>query len=425
MKDDRILRAEIHDALDNCLSGIDAMPSLRHDIMRKVRGETVVKKKLSIGLVFAIVLLLAAATALAVTIWNMVGERAVQLEAEQGSLYEWDTETRISFVNDLHALGMVLPEAEIAKMNDVSLPLEQRHAVATKIIVDLYGGEARREDAISHIDVLEKEKGPFETWSLEDKAWYSQTLEKYNFLGWDNWDNMGYNVLPGKNDITREQAVQMAADAISSAYGVSLSDIPANEASVSFCLRSKGNPIPFWEITFAGFSTVLLTPSGEITSDQYTGTPFEVAEQQRIWDMEAADNATLRRKMEEEYGLEQYRWPLEAKAMVFAPNHRMPIDSDMDVETAISRTKEALMSTYGFDERYFDNLTAYVSLTEYMGYWNTEGSWNDKTGTWNYAYSVVFDAVDQPMVCGATMVSDTGEILETFWNADGKVPSVG
>ena len=46
MKDDRMLRAEIHAALDNCLSGIDAMPSLHYDIMRKVRGEKLVKKKL-------------------------------------------------------------------------------------------------------------------------------------------------------------------------------------------------------------------------------------------------------------------------------------------------------------------------------------------------------------------------------------------
>ena len=83
------------------------------------------------------------------------------------------------------------------------------------------------------------------------------------------------------------------------------------------------------------------------------------------------------------------------------------------------------MSTYGFGEGFFDNLTAYVSLAEYRGYWNTEGSWNHETGTWNYAYSVNFDALDQPMVCGVTMVSDTGEILETYWNADGKPKSNG
>jgi hypothetical protein len=65
MKDDRILESEVRAALDDCLSGVDGMPSLRYDIMRSVRGETKVKKKLSIGLVFVIVLMLAAVTALA------------------------------------------------------------------------------------------------------------------------------------------------------------------------------------------------------------------------------------------------------------------------------------------------------------------------------------------------------------------------
>jgi len=381
------------------------------------KEDVVVKRKLSVGLVCLVVLVMAAVTALAVTIWNMVGERAVQLEAEQGYFVEWDTATRISFVNDLQAMGMVLPEAEMAKMNDASLLLEQRHAVATKIIVDLYGGEARREDAISHIDVMEKEKGPFETWSLEDKAWYSQILEKYDYLGWDNWDNMSFNVLPSKDDISREQAVQIAADAISDAYGVALSDIPTNEALVSFCLRSKENPVPIWQIGFPGYTSVLLTASGEITGDQYAGTPSEEAKRLRINEMEVADNMVLRRKMEKEYGLEQYRWPLEAKAMVFTPNHRMPTDSDMDVETAILRAKEALMSTYGFDESFFDSLTAYASLS--IGIWNHEKDAPD------FEYLINFDAIDQPLVCGALMISDTAEILEVYWNADGVIPSVG
>ena len=103
----------------------------------------------------------------------------------------------------------------------------------------------------------------------------------------------------------------------------------------------------------------------------------------------------------------------------------MPASSDMSVGAAILRAKEALMSTYGFYEHFFDNLTAYVTFDEYRGTWNTEGSWNDETGTWNCAYSVIFDAMDQPMACGVTMLSDTAEVLEIYWNADGAIPSAG
>ena len=110
-------------------------------------------------------------------------------------------------------------------------------------------------------------------------------------------------------------------------------------------------------------------------------------------------------------------WPLEINAMVFPGLHRMPTDSDMDVDTAILRAKEALMSAYGFDESFFDDLTAYVMLSQ--GIWNHEKATND------YEYHINFDAVDQKMVCGVLMISDTGEILETYWHADGKIPSVG
>lgn len=418
-------KRQVQHAINKGFSHLEFTAVHQREVLSKVRGETVVKKKGSVGLVLAMVLLLAAVTALAVTIWNAAGEKALRLEAEKGSVYEWDTETRIAFVNDLMAMDILLPEDELAQMNDTTLPLDERDASARKIIIDLYGGPDRREDAISHRSILEKENGPFENWSLEDKAWYSQILEKYHYLGWDNWENAGYNVLPGKEDISREQAVQIAADAVSAAYGVDISDIPFKEALVSFARRSKVDPEPKWEITFSGYATVLLTPSGDITSDQYIQTPLEEAEQQRIRDEEAAAYRIRLREAEDKHGPEQYRWPLEVRAALFAPYDRMPKDSDMEAETAIIKAKEALTGTYGFDERFFDNLTAYVSLSEYSGTRNTEGSRNHETGAWNFAYSVNFDAPDQPLICGVTMLSDTGEILETYWNADGVIPSVG
>ena len=410
MERDKMIKAEVRAALDECLSYVDDLPSLRYDIMRKARGEKPMKKKISVGLIFAIVTMLIAVTALAVTIWNMIGEKAVQLEAEHGYFVEWDTETRIAFVNHLQALGIVLPDSEMAKMNDESLPLEDRRVYATKIIVDLYG----REDAISHIDMLEKEKGPFVTWSLEDKAWYSKLLEEYDSLGWD----MEYNLLPGEDAISEVQAVQIAANAVSAAYGVTLSDIPTDKAAISFYRYPQDNPNPVWRIEFAGYTPVSLTAAGEITGDQYadTGTPFDEAERAHIQEMDDVEYKALLRKLEAEYGWDQYRWPLEVMAMI-SHTHRMPTDSDMDIETAILRAKEVLMSTYGFGEDFFDNLTPYVSLSC--------GTKNLETDTWNYEYTVNFDGMNQPLVCGARMMSDTGEILETYWNADGEVKSNG
>ena len=56
MKD--VTNQAVRAAIDDCLSGMDALPSVRAAVLNQTRGEVKVKKKLSVGLVFAIVLML-------------------------------------------------------------------------------------------------------------------------------------------------------------------------------------------------------------------------------------------------------------------------------------------------------------------------------------------------------------------------------
>ena len=374
------------------------------------KEEIIMRKKLSVGFVFAIVLILAAVTALAVTIWNVLGEKAVQLEAEQGYFFEWDTESRILFVNELQAMGVVMPDSETAKMNDPSLPLTERHAYATKIMVDLYG----REDAISHRDVLEKEKGPFETWSLEDKAWYSQLLEKYDYLGWDT----EYNMLPGERDISAEQAVQIAANAISSKYGIDMSIIPTDEAMVSFYRYPKDNVEPVWVIEFPGNNHVKLTASGEIMEDYGVFSIVDEEAQLPNWQQEADEQelAAFLSEMEKAKG-PLHTWSLEDK-LVISDIYRLPTDNDIDEETAILKAKEAVMNAYGLDEQTIAQYTAFVWLV-------CESKYLGPDRTWDYCYRVNFGTIDQEQLWGVLMMSDTGEIIETYMNTEGENNSVG
>ena len=57
--DDRHLK----DALDACLSGVDALPSMRADILRAAKGEQKVKRKVNMGLILALILILMTTTA--------------------------------------------------------------------------------------------------------------------------------------------------------------------------------------------------------------------------------------------------------------------------------------------------------------------------------------------------------------------------
>ena len=65
-------------AIDDCLSGADALPSVRADVLNQLRGEVKVKKKLSMGLIFALLLTLlmtGAAVAASLGLFGQIGER--------------------------------------------------------------------------------------------------------------------------------------------------------------------------------------------------------------------------------------------------------------------------------------------------------------------------------------------------------------
>ena len=65
-------------AIDDCLSGVDALPSVRAQVLNQVRGEVKVKKKFSVGIIFALVAcLLMAATAVAagLGLFGQIGEQ--------------------------------------------------------------------------------------------------------------------------------------------------------------------------------------------------------------------------------------------------------------------------------------------------------------------------------------------------------------
>ena len=82
-KDDAMLREIVRRELDAEFSFLESRPSLRPDILGRIKGEKVVKKKISVALVFALVAMLAAMTALAagLTFSNQVDFKRAAMDA--------------------------------------------------------------------------------------------------------------------------------------------------------------------------------------------------------------------------------------------------------------------------------------------------------------------------------------------------------
>lgn len=69
---------KIQEALTSCLSGVEALPSRRGEILRAVRGEKKVKRKMSKGLVLALVLMLmmgSVAVAAELGLFGLIGQK--------------------------------------------------------------------------------------------------------------------------------------------------------------------------------------------------------------------------------------------------------------------------------------------------------------------------------------------------------------
>ena len=193
MKDDRIIQAKVRAALDDCLSGVDDMPSLRYDIMRKVRGEAVVKKKLSVGLIFAIVLILIALGAVAAALLS--GKEFVEQElvpkVSESTSEKWTQEELDEILRIAAENGIVLSEDVLNRLqNGDGTYKEELMRIFVKVDLGFYPA----------------------TWPIEEQAWYEKLLMECGLL------DQQTRFIPEGDEISQEKALQVAKNYIRDVY---------------------------------------------------------------------------------------------------------------------------------------------------------------------------------------------------------------
>ena len=202
----------IRRVMDACLPGLEKRPDFDRDVLRKVRGNEKVKKKLSVGFVLLVVLVLAVVTALAAITLNTLYENAIQKEGESGLIQDWSAADQVALVNWMIDAGIELDADKVEQLQDTSLSEQEKSALAMEIITEYYPA---RDGILTTIDIIAKDKGPLGTWSLEDKAWYSDMQVKYS-----NGVTHTKNILPSESDVSEEAATRIAFDYYQTAYGL-------------------------------------------------------------------------------------------------------------------------------------------------------------------------------------------------------------
>lgn len=214
----------IQRAFDLSLSGLREDPFLARRILHGAheKGKEKVKKKLSVGLILLLVILMASVAALAWSLSQQYFEDVAQLQFESGYYDDWGWKEKRAMVGILQEHGLIT-EKEAAAM--------KTEAAVDAYMIDRYGIDGR-SDTIGLWAILEKEMGPISVWTMEEKVWYTEMRIEIGLLTRENDDFIC--AMPEKTDVQPEEAIAIARTAILSAYQLNQDALEHHLVDIAF-----------------------------------------------------------------------------------------------------------------------------------------------------------------------------------------------
>lgn len=279
---------ELRRALKRSLS--DELPvEARRAVLAKVREKErpVMRNKFSVGLILAIVLMLASTVALAVTLSRQYFEDVAKLQFESGWYEDWGLEEKLAMVDILQEYGLITKE-QAKEMDD--------EESINAYMIARYGVEGSdRIDTIGIYAILDRELGEIHTWTLEQKAWYTDMMIRVGLLTKNSDDSI--RAMPEKTDTQPNEAISIAKAAIIEAYGLEEDALDAHQVDIAFETHASDwerenlhYNINFWGEGL-GYFGCSITRDGRImdsTMDKYVLSPAEQVEMERPYQQEAA-----------------------------------------------------------------------------------------------------------------------------------------
>ncbi len=197
-------REKVHQAIDRTLSGLTGDPWLYNKISAAGKEETKVKRKVSVGLVLAIVLALLATAALAAVLLShqeIMEQVAVPLANEN--------DTAVS-VNNTYTPGQL---AELVRaLNENGITLDENN----RIMQLIKNGQGYWEEETIMELCRQAFGGNFYTWTLEQQDWFNRLMVDIGY--YEKYESR----LPGPDNMPYEKAEAFAFAALRAKYGANL-----------------------------------------------------------------------------------------------------------------------------------------------------------------------------------------------------------
>ena len=414
---DEKMRQLIHTGIDRRCATLTSDPYRVQRVLNMAHreGEIVVKKKLSTGLAFVLILLLTGTVALAATLlWQEYVPQMKQTEHEMGDYAEWPATRRIQLAKEIVAMGYLDESEDTQILSSETASEQDKAAAADRLMLRLTGLEDVKE--VHSTLITYAIMGHEDTWTPEQRVWWNGIVTMSGDDG--ATDTL---IVPTKDVLSEQDAIAIARVAIQEAYG--FDDVYMNSLHPVANLYTTDERPNYkrWDIQFKKYregSTsyvekvycAVVDENGEVISDPDVGIEHRaesVARQKaRSEEIANAENLEIT-KIYEQYGSmvgtrSIWRLTLTEKAELLGDDNGIPRNEDISETQAIEIARKRLASL-GYD------LTSF----EISVWYKVNASAAELVDPFYVIYFV--DNLDQPVKAfTVTINAVTGEVSKTY-----------
>lgn len=343
---------EFRQALTRGLSG-EMSHRTRGRILKEIEGgKPIMKKKISLAVVLAVLLTLLTTAALAIGLTGYF-EDAARLQKESGYYDTWGLSEKQALIASMKENGLI--DDEIA----ASLTDE---AAIDAYLIERYGVQGR-DDTIGLDAILEKELGPIDTWSAETKAWYTTLLQDAGLLT----SNDVVYLNPSNSPLKPEEIVRLAQQVLEDVWDMAPGTLDRYNASWTYeeMDATDGTRIKGYGVSFStedkadGSYSCALTETGEIIDGHRVTALYSPAQQKALAEERKGRDEELRKAFND-YTTEDKKHLLEtAKSRAFED---WPLEAQQDFTETVRPVIEQRMAA---DLNYSDALGLFIVSHRY------------------------------------------------------------
>ncbi len=270
---------QIKDSINRTLSLLPVEGLSASNLLAQAKGGRKVKKKLSIAAVIAIALVMISLTAIAVelTIGWKEAFHFLNKESKEGLFAQWKDEDQILLVSSLIKDGMIAESKDSISLLDETISVGVRAELARTMMENWLSMSA---DFVSFRSIMERHWGQFQSWDVEQKAWYTDTLIKAEVQAPD----MERFVLPSTGQIPQDMAERIAKTWASVWLNIPMNELEQYRVYVALVIFPKPQVIhgvscyttenmkPEWQIDLVPATQIGGRKRSTVFIDAETGT---------------------------------------------------------------------------------------------------------------------------------------------------------